>query len=726
MPQTARLLGMWTVACAWLLTGCRPADPAARSTEAVDATRVSRPSAVTPTTGTGEGDRGTIPPPTPASTIDPQDASASAARLTADVEYLASDALGGRGPFTEGLERAADHLAREFRRAGLATERFGPAPFQVFRTHVRLALGTANTLELCGPTGIRQPLAHLRDFTPLSLSASGRFDLPLVFVGYGITCPEAGVDDYAGRDVRGSMVVILRHAPPAAVEFSTGRRGTAAGTWSEHTHLSRKVSNAQSHGAAGVLLVTDAAHALPEGDERANALDPLLSFQVEGRSEGLPIPVLHCRRETLDGLLTETGRSSLRELEQHLATAFPDPNSAGNVPDENRAPPEAVLAGCRAVGEISIERRTLSLKNVLGELPGSGALAGETVIVGAHYDHLGQGGAASLAPWTRAIHNGADDNASGTAGLLEVARLVAAQRHGGPARRVLFVGFSAEEMGLIGSERFVAAPPVPLTEVVAMVNLDMIGRLRGDRLLVSGTGTAREFAPLVQRLATEHQFRTQLDPSGYGPSDHATFAARGIPVLHFFTGLHADYHRPSDDAERINIGGLQRISRLVAELVRELAETGPRPTPTGGGLDDLLADVVPRRSAPTARSSTTPAPRTASRRDNPTDKPDSATAPSESTPADQPSSAPRATTPRGLGISVYNQAGGRVVIRQVLTGGVAERAGLRSGDVIRRVGGSDVATVQELVAAVRDHVPGARELLRIERGTTPLEFEVVW
>jgi len=333
---------------------------------------------------------------------------------------------------------------------------------------------------------------------------------------------------------------------------------------------------------------------------------------------------------------------------------------------------------------------------VLGEIPGQGSLADETVIVGAHYDHLGNGGISSLAPWTKAIHNGADDNASGTTALLEVARQVVRRRdRDGDARRVLFVAFSAEEMGLIGSERFVASPPVPLDQVVAMVNLDMVGRLRADRLTVSGTGTAREFSAIVQRLASHHEFRAKLDPSGLGPSDHATFAVRGIPVLHFFTGLHEDYHRPSDDADRINVVGLRRISLMVADTIDELSKSESRPTPTREGLDGLLADV--RISAVRPRSTDS----TAKRR------------------ADSPPT----TRPLDAGLTFQDTTGGGVTVRSVAPGSPAQRAGLRVGDVLKRVGEQDVSTSRQAHSAART-TESKPVSLRILRGCTELDFEL--
>jgi hypothetical protein len=679
--------------------------------------REARPPSLQPTQVAARPN--SAPEMVPRETFDLNAADAVESRIAADLRYLASDELGGRGPFTEGLEKAADYIAKQFQHAGLETRRFGSQPYQIFRSQVRTALGTSNRLTLSTTAGFQLTLTGQQDFTPLSLSRSGVFDAPLAFAGYGIVCPELDWDDYASLDVQGKIVILLRHGPVGVPEFAAARGKREGGRFVECTYLLSKVKNAAERGAAGVLLVTDSPH-LPESTEPdAKSLDPLLHFQVEGKLDQPAIPVLHCRREPIDQLLSTLDQPSLAELEQGSEQAakadLPPGDSAADSPSGERKLPAAfVLTGARAAGEVTIERRTLTLKNVLGEIPGRGRLADETVIVGAHYDHLGMGGASSLAPWTKAIHNGADDNASGTAGLIEVARQVAGRNSTEHSRRVLFVAFSAEEMGLIGSERFVASPPVPMSSVVAMLNLDMVGRLRDDRLLVSGTGTAAEFSTLVKRLGSQQQLVTKLDPSGYGPSDHATFASRGIPVLHFFTGLHQDYHRPSDDFDRINITGLRRIVEMVADATTEIAESETRPTPTGGGLDDLLADLIPRRANGAARS-------------KPADAASAPPASGNATPSAEKSVriAGRDIRP-GLGIEIENRVEGAVVIKRVFSESVAERAGLRVGDEVRRVGESEVRSVAEMLRAVKKHAAGATERFVIQRGQTQLELELTW
>jgi hypothetical protein len=216
--------------------------------------------------------------------------------------------------------------------------------------------------------------------------------------------------------------------------------------------------------------------------------------------------------------------------------------------------------------------------NVVAMVPGRDAtLAGEIVVIGAHFDHLGRSTAGALDPEARdAIRNGADDNASGTAAVLELARRFAAR----PARRsIVFAHFTAEELGLLGSQWFVEHSPVPVDSIVAMLNFDMVGRLRNDRLIVYGTGTARELPALLDSANVEPKLRLNPVADGFGPSDQSSFYAKGIPVLHFFTDLHEDYHRATDDVEKIDAEGEARVVALAERVARAIADRPARLTP---------------------------------------------------------------------------------------------------------------------------------------------------
>ena len=217
-------------------------------------------------------------------------------------------------------------------------------------------------------------------------------------------------------------------------------------------------------------------------------------------------------------------------------------------------------------------------KNVVGVLPGKGELAKQTVVVGAHYDHVGMGGYGSLAPGTIAVHNGADDNASGTCTLLACAERLIEQLKTFPSHRtIVFIAFTGEERGLIGSQKYVDSPLRSLEDTAAMVNLDMVGRLRDNELTVYGTGSADSLDSLVEQVNQSYKFNLYKVPSGYGPSDHQSFYVGGVPVLFFFTGLHNDYHRPTDDFEKIDFDDLSKITSMVGEVTRRLATNPVRP-----------------------------------------------------------------------------------------------------------------------------------------------------
>ena len=312
-------------------------------------------------------------------------------------------------------------------------------------------------------------------------------------------------------------------------------------------------------------------------------------------------------------------------------------------------------------------------RNVIGLLPGDDPnLRNETVIVGAHYDHLGLGGFGSLDPdSTGKVHNGADDNASGSAMLIQIAQHLAQSR---PARTVLFIAFSGEELGLLGSAYYVKHPIYPLTSTIAMVNLDMVGRLRDRRLIVYGARTAKEFPALLDSLNWHFGFDLKARGDGYGPSDQSSFYAAGRPVLHVFTDLHEDYHRTTDDWQKIDTAGFRKVADFTTGVVTALANRPSRLTPV---------DVTPP-----------PPPSTASN-----------------------------NTPQGYGaylgtIPDMSDNPGGVRLLGVRAGSPAEVAGLRGDDIITRIGDMEIPDLQAMTDALRSHQPGDSVQIVIRRGTT--------
>ena len=309
-------------------------------------------------------------------------------------------------------------------------------------------------------------------------------------------------------------------------------------------------------------------------------------------------------------------------------------------------------------------------RNVVAVLPGgSPTLRGEVVVVGAHYDHLGLGGFGALDPdSTGRVHNGADDNASGTAAVLEIARTLAARRPG-PARTIVFVAFSGEELGTLGSTYFVQhAVPQPADSIYAMVNLDMVGRLRNARLAALGAATAKEFPALLDSLNTPRRFDLQASGDGWGPSDHAVFFAAHRPVLHFFTDLHDDYHRSTDDWQKINASGLADVARFVADVAWALANRpgsltfvdAPRPQATvgGSGYGAYLGTIPDMTGGGTTAG---------------------------------------------------------VRITGVRAGSPAETAGLKAGDVLTAIGTKIVANLYDMTDALRSHQAGDTVAIKVQR-----------
>src|ERR687892_934527 len=310
-------------------------------------------------------------------------------------------------------------------------------------------------------------------------------------------------------------------------------------------------------------------------------------------------------------------------------------------------------------------------KNVIGILPGRDpVLRNQTIVLGAHYDHLGLGGFGSLDPdSTGKVHNGADDNASGVAALIQVAARLAASP---PARTVVFIAFGGEELGLLGSAHYVKEPIYPLAETLAMVNLDMVGRLRNGRLIVYGARTAREFPALLDSLNWYAGFDLKAQGDGYGPSDQSSFYAAKRPVLHLFTDLHEDYHRTTDDWQKVNLDGLKRVADFSLGLVTALANR-TRPLT----FHDLPAP------APTHAST-------------------SAVTPGYG--------AYLGTVPDMTG------APGGVRLVGVRAGSPAEKAGLRGDDIITRIGSKETPDLQAMAEALRSHKPGETVEIVVRRG----------
>ncbi|MGH7179890.1 MAG: M28 family peptidase, partial [Tepidisphaeraceae bacterium] len=317
-----------------------------------------------------------------------------------------------------------------------------------------------------------------------------------------------------------------------------------------HAALTTKAANAAAHGAVGMILVNPPTY--------HGSFDRLVPFSRQGGRAS--IPVVQVKQFLIDAILKKAGSANLKTIQAQI--------------DEEGLPHSFAMADATASGKVILQRREVEVKNVMAVLPGYGPRADEYIVVGAHYDHLGRGLPGSMAPRSKAIHHGADDNASGTTAVIELAgKLV---RGGRLERSVIFICFTAEEEGLLGSAHFVSNPPVPLEKIVAMLNMDMVGRIRNNVLYVGGTGTAKRFEQLVKAAdkgspLVIRESGAMVGRGGFGPSDHMSFALKKIPVLFFFSGLHQDYHTPTDTADKINYRGLADSVAFAQQLIVDWA-----------------------------------------------------------------------------------------------------------------------------------------------------------
>jgi len=544
------------------------------------------------------------------------------------VRTLSADAMEGRGLNTQGLAKAADYIENELRAAKLQPA-FGKSYRQAFPVKTGVSLGTNNKID-----GLTTD-----DWTPLGFSSAGSFSAPIVFVGYGIEAPPLNYRDYEGIDLKGKVALMLRYEPQERDEKSPfdGKRPSR---WSAMRY---KAMQARERGAVAVIFVTG-----PLQDE---AKDKLPALSNDGPESPAGIPVIQVKTST--------------------AKKWVDLDAFQKDVDTDLRPRSRVL-DATLTGTVDVKASYAEGANVAGVIPGRGALAKEAVVIGAHYDHLGSGGRGSMRPNETAIHNGADDNASGTAAVLVAAGRMSTLLADVKNRRTVVVAlFSAEEVGLGGSAFFVGASPIPIERVKAMVNLDMVGAMKDDKLVALGTESAPEWKALLEAKSAELKLDVAASGDGYGPSDQTSFYAKQIPVLHFFTGTHERYHTPDDDADFVNFAGAARVAELTSQIAVALAR----------------GEVTPTYARATAA------------------------------PAMQGDS-------RGYGaylgtipdFSAMESAGGGVKLADVRTGGPADLAGIKGGDVLVEMAGTRIENLYDMTFALQDHKPGETVDVVVLRG----------
>ncbi len=475
---------------------------------------------------------------------------ADPARVLNDIKALSAPEMEGRGAGTKGLARAADLIVKRYKELKIP-----PAGshgyLQPFTLITGATLKSDNRLVVSNVEA-KTDLKTNQDFVPFSFSSSGQVAGPVVFAGYGITADEYQYDDYANLDVKDKIVLVLRYEPTTFATKS-GNQGLT-----HHSQTITKAINARNHGARTVVLVNGK---LGDGEE-----DLLTRFGSVSGPENVGIVFVQVKNAIAENWLRSAGKS-LKDVQDQI--------NAATKPASFALPDSLHLAL-----NVDIETTRATVNNVLAYLPGQ---TDEYVIVGAHYDHLGRGNVDSLAPsQIGQIHPGADDNASGTAGVLELARLLAPER-GQLKRGILFMDFAGEELGLLGSAEWVKEPTLPLDKAVAMINMDMIGRIKDDKVYIGGVGTGSTFKPILEQAQKEQAdkgsaFKIEYSAGGYSSSDHTSFVSRKIPVLFFFSGLHSDYHKPSDTWDKINAPSAAKLLDLVGNVTLQLASSTERPT----------------------------------------------------------------------------------------------------------------------------------------------------
>ncbi len=564
-------------------------------------------------------------------------------RIWSHIYTLASEEFEGRGSGSAGNEAAAHYIAERFAEYGLkpiGTSRYhdlqapmdGSGYFQPFRVYVGAEAGRANRLE-AQVNGKRITFKLREDFMPEPVATTGIASGELVFVGYGIHSSLAGHEDYAGIDVKGKVVVALEGTPPVTEGPNLLRAYQSARA---------KARTAKEQGAVALVIVQKE--------------DAPLSAMLAGRGADSGIPVVTLRRQAAERLFSACG-ISLNDLWQN--------------------PKSRPLEHASATVQTEVIQRYGATANIIGLVEGTDPqLKNEYIVIGAHMDHLGWGlqGGSMYTGKLPAIHYGADDNASGTAGLLELAQYFAANP---PKRSLIFMAFSGEELGLLGSAYYTNHPIIPLEKTVAMLNMDMIGRLRDDKLSISGVDTSPMWRPLLQELNGEAGFDLSLSGGGFGASDHSSFFAKKIPVLFFFTGMHREYHTPADKPETINAPGAARVARLAAEVTEHIAN-----------LPERIAFSEPQQAQP--------------RRQGPE---------------------------RGIRVYVgtvpdYSEDVKGMRLTGVREGSPAQKAGLRAGDVIIRFGEAKVESIYDYMDALNRYKPGDTVTVVVLRDGKEVELKL--
>ena len=562
-------------------------------------------------------------------------------QITYDIKYMSSDEMGGRQPGTPGIQLCEDYIVEEYKKAGLKPLEDGTylQPMKVGRA--RAVNKDETALALKGPKESNLELKLGEDFQQLLGRKDFDLSSDLVFVGYGISASEHNYDEYADIDVEGKVVVLIRYEPQAEDANSVFDGENT----SRHATGRQKVIAARRAGAVGIIMVNDHARVADEGE------DGLIDSDRFGTNS---LPYAQIKREVFDEIL------EVSPLTSPTGKSLESIDAIEKLIDSNLEPISQPLSDWSCEFKSAFPIKQTETNNIIGIIEGEGPNADETIVIGAHYDHLGMGAYGSRAGGRREIHNGADDNATGTAAVIELARRFNS-RDKKPGRRLVFVCFTAEEMGLLGAKHYCENPIYPIDSTAAMVNFDMIGWLRDEQLTLYNWNTSPQLDPIFEAANEESGFVLKKPTQAFGGSDHLPFNQRGVPNMFIHTGTNAVYHTPEDDFDAINCEGALRVIDYSERVVDMLAELEDRPT---------FGKPKPFR----------------------------------------------------LGVKIDEEEG-QLKIGGVSEDSIAEKAGLLEGDIIKSVDGSPMENRRDLVRMLRRD-RGKTVKMEVQRGDDEVTLDV--
>jgi Peptidase family M28/PDZ domain len=547
----------------------------------------------------------------------------TAREIQESINYLASDKLEGRYTGSEGEKLAYEFITDVYQHADLIPL-FNGSYIQAFPFVASLKLTEDNSLVFELNNYELRPKLQL-EYVTSPISGTVNIKTGLAFVGYGISAPDLKYDDYAGIDVKGKTVVILRYNPEEDNPHSEFNR------YSEYRY---KAKVAKEKGAVGIIFVTGY---YPKDD-----VDKLMSLTYDGAGGIDSIAIVQVKRNIISDLF-KSENINLEDYQKKI--------------NNTKQPASFIFNNVKVKLSTEVKEIKGQGHNVAGYIEGGDPnLKDHYVIIGAHYDHWGWGGSGSLYKGSEPkIHHGADDNASGTAAVMELAEKFESIKDQ-VKRSIIFIAFSGEELGLLGSSYFTEHSPVPMDKIDAMINLDMVGRLNTDKnLIVYGTGTSSNWKEILNEFNKNYNFKLTFNDEGYGPSDQSSFYAKNIPVLFFFTGTHPDYHRPTDTADKINSVGEESVTKYVYQVAESIDENPQKP--------DYIN--VPRKDGG------------------------------------------RMTFRVYVGtIPDYASQVDGLKLTGVSEGGPAQKAGLRGGDIIIEFGGKKISNIYDYTYALGDFSPG--------------------